>query len=1352
MTMQTAIPDELTPKQVRAARALLAWSQQDLARQAGVATSTIADFERGHRTPVATNAHAIRAALETAEINFVPGGAIIGPPLPAIPLIQSGAPLRWLSAEDLDEWADRQDGASTLPRLISSLIQAHQGASTEMRFPSDESTRYPGWDGWTRAGQASTYVPEGEAGWEFGSQRSQIAQKAQADYIKRTEQPAPLNPASATFIFVTPRRWPSKGEWARERRLQGPWRDVRVYDADDLVHWIEQTPAVGQWLATRIGKRPPGTRQVDEIWEEWSRATQWPLTEELVLSDRDEDTAQLLRWLRSRPSVLSLQAASAEEVIAFFHATLGLLPDNISQQYRARTLVATNPGAARALGDAPAPLILILTEPDPGLAHSLAERGHFILLAYDDTPLSQGEVRRLAQPTREGISRALAMAGIPEARAEALARDSARDLAILRRLMPSAPGRMPAWARQTPPHALLAALLAGGWDESSEGDRAQLAALANEPYDQMTAVLTDYIGELDSPLRKIGPTWRMASPQDAWMLLARYLTAADIDRFQKVAHDVLGATDPRFALAPDERWMASVHGVHPDYSGVLRRSIGEVLILLALWAGEARAAANARRTADLIVTKLFEKADAARWWSLSRDLRLLAEASPNAFLSAVEEALDQPEPPLLVLFESNDGGLFGTEHLSDLMWALESLAWSPDLLPRVAEIFARLDALDPGGRYTNRPGNSLRAIFLLWSPQTHATLDQRLRILDRIRKVAPDPAWRLMLGILPRGHDTVSPSSPPRWRDFSVDRPETVTWALVRRGADALVERLLCDVDLSASRWLDLLDRLSDIPDSALLLSRLEEVANNLKDEQARASLWQGLRRVLNHHREFPDVDWSLPSADLDRLEAVYQRLAPADPLARVAWLFAEQVSLPNPAVEGWEAQERQLGAARVTAARHIMQDQGVEGILELARLADAPGFLGKALVDADLDPSLLDVMLERALRDGAASARNLAHGILVAGFPARGENWALGLLEQARSGEWGEQALLTILRALPHRRWTWDWVSEAGVDLEQAYWRSVPILWMSQEDGQTEYAVRKLMAVGRARHAVHLAGRDTEHVIPTPLLIELLTEAIEQPFEASHDDHNEAPMFQHRIASLLKVLDQRADADLAEMARLEWAYLAVLEHSDRPIRVLPRALSEEPTLFVDMLRRVFKPSEESGVIDPPVEDPEAARAVGNQAYRLLDLWDRLPGTQDDGSIDGLALEQWIKAARALAKAIGRDKVADSRIGTVLSASPVGKDGNWPAEPVRDALDLFRSKEMLRGFWIGKRNRRGVTTRAYGAGGDLERAEAATYRRYADALAYEYPHTAKALSTLADTYEEDAQRQDEDVARLDWQP
>src|SRR5277367_5020900 len=95
-------PSDLTPKHVRAARALLAWSQRDLAKAAGVATSTVADFERGQRTPVANNAQAIRSALEVAGIRFLPAGAVIGPAVPIInKSARQGAPIRWVSGEDL---------------------------------------------------------------------------------------------------------------------------------------------------------------------------------------------------------------------------------------------------------------------------------------------------------------------------------------------------------------------------------------------------------------------------------------------------------------------------------------------------------------------------------------------------------------------------------------------------------------------------------------------------------------------------------------------------------------------------------------------------------------------------------------------------------------------------------------------------------------------------------------------------------------------------------------------------------------------------------------------------------------------------------------------------------------------------------------------------------------------------------------------------------------------------------------------------------------------------------------------------------------------------------------------------
>ncbi len=1350
---ETKTPSDLTPKHVRAARALLAWSQKDLAKAADVATSTVADFERGQRTPVANNALAIRGALEGAGIRFLPTGAVIGPALPRI--MQSGrpgAPIRWVDAQDLSSWADRTDGAFSLPTLISHLIRATHGPAVHLRFPADEGVRHPGWDGRTSTETESDYVPQGDAGWEIGSQRSNIAQKATEDYRKRTAEPLQLDPANAAFVFVTPRHWSKNDEWAKARQDEGVWREVRAYDADDLVHWIEQSPAVGLWLATRLGKRPAGTRELEDLWKEWSLATQWPLTEHLVLSDRDQDAAEVLRWLRSEPCVLSLQATTTDEVVAFFHATLSMLPDDMAASYRARCLVATTVSGARAMANVPAPLILLITEPEPGLARALVEHGHYVLQAYDEQLVSRGEVRVLTRPSREGIASALIAAGVAKPRAEALARDSARNLAVLRRLMPSAPGCLPRWAQETPPHSLLAALLAGGWDENVKSDRVRLAEIADQPYETVVAALARYVGQFDSPLQKVGSTWRVASLADAWFLLAPYLTSVDIMRFEAVAHAVLGSADPRYEMDSDERWMAAVRGVQPDNSEMLRHGIGQVLILLALWGNKVLTMPDVARRADAIVVKLLRKADQQRWWSLSRDFRLLAEASPDSFLSVIEDSLDQNDPPIRALFGADEGGMFGTEHLSDLLWALESLAWSPDLMPRVTHILARLDAIDnPPGRYTNRPANSLREIHLLWIPQTFATLDQRLRALDMIRKRENDAAWKLMLGVLPQGRASSSPSSMPRWRDFTVDKVEAVTWGLIRRGAVAITERLLADVGVDAERWESLLDRFADLaPDPEAGFETLEVAERKISDNADRVVVWTSLRRMLHHHRQFPDVDWSMPAGVLDRLEAIYNRFEPSDPLERTAWLFEQSVARPNPSAAGWKAEERNVDTARQEAARALFSEGGVMSILALARLVHSAGYVGKALYDGGLSEPDLDALLEAALRSDNGHERDVAHGLVISAFDRRKEPWAEALITKSKDEAWGDTALLTILRALPAQRWTWDQVARAGAVIEDTYWRRAPVSWMSEDSEDVGFAIRKLISVGRARHALPLAGRGNKVHLPSDLLVEVLREAARQPFE-SDGDTNEGSMFQYYVVEVLQVLDERSDVNKDSLVALEWDYLPFLEHSGRPAKVLLRALSEQPALFIEMLSAVFKASEESGVVGVEPEDHEHARTVSDQAYQLLETWDRLPGTRDDGTVDGEVLEAWIKDARSLAKAAEREGIADSQIGNMLSASPVGADGNWPAQAVRDVLDLFRSKPMIEGFWIGKRNRRGVTTRMPRDGGNLERQEAAKYRNWAKAIAHEHPHTSKALDILADSYENDARHHDEDAERLDWE-
>ncbi len=62
----------LTPEQSRAARGwLIDWSQQDLADRAHVSLSTVRDFEKGRRSPIANNLDALRRAINAAGVELV---------------------------------------------------------------------------------------------------------------------------------------------------------------------------------------------------------------------------------------------------------------------------------------------------------------------------------------------------------------------------------------------------------------------------------------------------------------------------------------------------------------------------------------------------------------------------------------------------------------------------------------------------------------------------------------------------------------------------------------------------------------------------------------------------------------------------------------------------------------------------------------------------------------------------------------------------------------------------------------------------------------------------------------------------------------------------------------------------------------------------------------------------------------------------------------------------------------------------------------------------------------------------------------------------------------------------------
>lgn len=67
-------PAMISPAQIRAARALLGWTQVDLAAASGVSEISIKNIERGVTDPRASTLGAIEAAVAKAGVVFLAAG------------------------------------------------------------------------------------------------------------------------------------------------------------------------------------------------------------------------------------------------------------------------------------------------------------------------------------------------------------------------------------------------------------------------------------------------------------------------------------------------------------------------------------------------------------------------------------------------------------------------------------------------------------------------------------------------------------------------------------------------------------------------------------------------------------------------------------------------------------------------------------------------------------------------------------------------------------------------------------------------------------------------------------------------------------------------------------------------------------------------------------------------------------------------------------------------------------------------------------------------------------------------------------------------------------------------------
>jgi len=265
-----------------------------------------------------------------------------------------------VDGSDLDGWARRRDAQQVLPQLVRRLLHGSVDRDRIVRasFPAGEGIQRRGWDGIAIVEKGNAFVPDGTSGWEL-SATEDVRRKSDEDYQKRTDNPGELDPATSTFVFVTPRRWGGNDAWAAARRAEGRWRELRAYDADDLEQWLELAPPVHLWFSRLLGKRPAGVVDLETWWNDWSGTTTPPTSPGVVLAGRAEVAAGVRAWLRGAEPTLALEAESREEALAVFAAALGRLPAEEQVGYVSRAAVVHERDAWNELVASKEPLLLV---------------------------------------------------------------------------------------------------------------------------------------------------------------------------------------------------------------------------------------------------------------------------------------------------------------------------------------------------------------------------------------------------------------------------------------------------------------------------------------------------------------------------------------------------------------------------------------------------------------------------------------------------------------------------------------------------------------------------------------------------------------------------------------------------------------------------------------------------------------------------------------------------------------------------------------------------------------------------------------------------------------------------------
>ncbi len=1217
-----------------------------------------------------------------------------------------------ISSTELEKLSNTRQSQEKLPLLLRRLITNNLDGKyiVNLDIPGGDSIWKPGADGYVQTLENSIL---GEAGIyliECGQDES-YQTKFQKDLDKRTENLS--QNSNKTFVFITTRKVRNKDASIAKAQKKNPkanfWKNIRIFDADDIETWLEHDYATSAWLCDVLEKPFDDIYNFEKKWQDWIKSTIIPLDENIILARKNIYEKEINDWLLHDKGLIEVRACTKKESLLYLLASIMKISSleeredikskiTIIEDRKQWNRVVENGNSKK--------LILVPMFDIPEGIHTLLEKGYTIYLPLAKKDSFQTNKKLDVDNICNYLLEPIIEAKYGYEYQKLIYKNfSNNDMLLLQRILrnPKAPLPKPIWANKNYANILLFLSIFSSWDDLNRKDIELIEKTLKIPYSEIKNKLIELMNIDEAPIQQIGNIFQVTNPKLLIEYLGAYLTKEQFFSLLKSVQEVLTTIDNEYSKEKDYFNFDFFHN-KAKYSEQIKSSSTKGLALFANNDNYFNSNVKIKEQINRVIKDIFEDCDYKLWLFLGSYMPMLFEASPEIMLTETDRMLDN-KVILDTIIEEGSISFGGNCYYAGILWGLESVAWLPEYLNKATSILLKMYSnWVNGSGYANSPLSSLHKIYCAWYPHTSVDTEDRKKILTTFingRKYN-EALTNLLIKLLPQRNESLCSSTEPSYLEYKrLKLKNADVWNMY----NFVFEKLLilmdelnnwdiligCYFDLSTDQKQKLYDKLNSLDFSTIQDDKKIEIQKAILLK----TYWFD---EFGKNKEFSKEDKNL----IESLKTIISKINFSDKHKQYVALFTSYDYKHNDTIYAKKLKD-------------LLDDEGIEGIIHLiGHIEDSYGF---RLIDALKSQTFSEEQIKEIL--SYLGQNEKIDKILFNFIGQYFWNNEMPFINQYWNTNWKDSIKQNILLNLSSSPELWKWIETNH--LENLYW-SKKIFRGDFSASKLDFIIPRLKQYNNTDSLLEIVFYN-KNTINTKEIVDALI---------LYTGEHHLQLSSYYITELFDILyANNVEQDL--LIKLEMKYLKILDHNGIPRAIKKELSTPASSFFSDIVKMLY--GEES--LDDDKREKIRQQSKNENDERTKELAISLMIKMDKNFIfeNKRDIKSWFENNKTNLQKLNRLQYGLSFIGQMFGQSPNDASDNiWPLKEIREIIEAEESEILEKGILIGKHNSIGIRAITPDAK-DMWTAYN-EYKEYAKIVRFQYPRTSNLLEKIAAGYKE----------------